>query len=147
MTRRKLLYLKVIAFTVCGVIALGYISDFLSVRICERRIARWISFDIYQGNKFFVLPPSSSYPMLFSPESLRIFKSVGGNVHAYTQTGQYFDGFPWGDVHPATFRYPFIVSVRWGYVDAPLAGEGGTRHFICVLGFIVWSHESGGWIT
>ena len=138
---KKLLLLIVV------LILLGYISDLISARICERRIARRIAFDIYKGQEFFILRPKPDDLIRLSGESLKIFQSVGAHAHAYTQGTTTFDGFPWGDVHRATIRFPFIVSVHWGYVEAPLSGEGGSQMFLCLFGIAIPLFDSGGWVT
>jgi hypothetical protein len=142
MARRKWLILKIPILLIGSIIILGYISDFISARVCERRVARWIANDILGGMDFFVIPPHAE-------ESLGIFQSIGANVHKYIQRSDRFDGFPWGEVRRAKIRYPFVVSVEWGYVSAPLAGMGCTRKFYCFFGFIFLSveDESGGWVT
>lgn len=140
-------HLKSVLLSFVVLIILGYFSDWVSARSCEKRVARWVASGIYQGRQFFILKPNPNDPSPTSNESLQIFKSVGAKACEYIQTTQEFNGFPWGDIHRAQIRYPFVVSVRWGYVAAPLSGTGGTRLFFCLFGFVIPVVDLGGWVT
>ena len=105
-SRRRLIF-KISFLAIGSLILLGYASDLLSARICERRIARRIAFDLYQGREFFVLTAKSDGLISISGESLKIFRSVGANARAYTQTTTEFDGFPFSALpHQTSFWTP-----------------------------------------
>jgi hypothetical protein len=121
-------------------ISLGYVSNVVSAPIAERQLARWIAFDVFGGQEFYVLEEKSK-------QSLPIFQKVRARVRLYHRTSKLFEGFPWGDVQQAGYRYPFVITVRWRYVTAPLAGEGSTRRFFCLFGYLIKLGDFGGWIT
>jgi hypothetical protein len=121
-------------------VLLGYISDAVSAPIAERQVARWIAFDVFAGYEFYVLEEKSK-------QSLPIFQKVGAKVRLYRRSSEVFEGFPWGEVQRATYRYPFVIAVRWGYVIAPTAGEGATRRFFCLFGYLIKTGDFGNWST
>ncbi|MBN2432432.1 MAG: hypothetical protein JXQ27_13230 [Acidobacteria bacterium] len=147
MARRFVTILIIFLLAVGGVILLGYGSALLSSGAAERHTARWIAFDILDGGHFFVLQPKPDDPSPNSVDSLRIFRSVGAKANEYRRTGAEFDGFPWGDVHRAEIRGPFVAAVRYGYVGAPLSGEGGTRTYLCLFGWVLLLDQRAGWVT
>jgi hypothetical protein len=140
-------YFRTIIFTFFAALIAGYGSDLVSLRMCERRTASWIAFDIYQGQKFFTLKPKPGDLIHLSSDSLSIFKAVGAHVQPYTYSDPQFDGFPWGDVHRAAIRMPFVVSVEYGYVEVPTSGSGGTKFFFCLFGFVIPVSDHNSWVT
>jgi len=127
-----------LAIGVLVIVAIGYLSNCVSTKACERQVARWIAKDIMNGRKFFVLPDRAS-------RSLSVFKEVGARVEVYTSTAENFNGFPWGEVGSANFRWPFVVTVKWGYVQEPLGGHGGVRRFICFFGYPLELGNASSW--
>jgi hypothetical protein len=120
--------------------AVGYLSNVLSATSCEREVARWIMQDIMKGEGFFVVPGRAQ-------RSLTAFNEVGARVEVYASKTGNFHGFPWGEVGEARFRWPFLVSVKWGYVQEPLSGEGGVRQFLCLFGYPIKLGDKPSWST
>jgi hypothetical protein len=119
-----------------GFSALGYVSSFLSIGRCESIIAQEIAADIGDRH-IFVLSRSSSYVKARVRHAGFVTQECPKNEAC----------FPWAELYAYPTPWPYTVKVTWGYVAAPLAGQGSRTTFLCWFGFVVKLSEKGRWVT
>jgi hypothetical protein len=119
-----------------AIIALGYFSSVLSVNRCEAIIAERIAADIGRRDVF-VLPGSSVYAENRLKRAGFVTRKCSKNE----------DCFSWAELCGLPTVWPYVVTVTWGYVAAPLGGEGNRTTFFCVFGFAIEVSEKGRWVT
>ena len=119
-----------------GFVVLGYISSLLSVGKCESVVGIRIAADIGQRNVF-VLPEASNYAKNRLERAGFLAKRCRENEHC----------FPWAELVGLPSVWPFTVNVTWGYVAAPLVGQGNRTTFLCFFGLVFEVSEKGRWVT
>jgi hypothetical protein len=117
-----------------GLVVLGYISTLLSIGRCESVIANRIAGDIGHRN-IFVLPGTSQYVENRLKRAGFITRRCGD------------DCFPWAELFGVPSMWPFVGTVTWGYVAAPLAGQGNRTTFLCLFGLVIELDEQSRWVT
>ena len=118
----------------------GYLSDYVSTSACEQQVARWVVQDVMRGQEFHVLPTAPR-------ESLPILQKAGGRVRLLQlKEGQLVE-FPWAEVGQAKIKYPYVVTVNWGFCHAPLSGQGGERRFLCLFSYVIRLGDRSRWVT
>jgi len=121
-------------------VAAGYLSDYVSTNACEQEVARWIVQDVMRSQEFHVLPtaPRESFPIL---------QKAGGRVRLLQPKEGPLVEFPWAEVGHAKIKYPYVVTVNWGYCHAPLSGQGGERRFLCLFSYVIRLGDRSRWVT
>ncbi len=149
--RRRWLWLAALpAIGVAGY-AGGFVSNWTSHRACERYAGRQIRMKLegprpLQGNR-------NTAPLVVfslaesSPHSPRALRDAGLVVQACQKRGSGFDCWPWGDVKEPDPVAPYVVELSWGYVAAPLAGEGIRTRMLCLFGLVIPLRNEGMWWT
>ena len=137
MMRRLAVALAVVAL----VLPLGYLSNWLTRRACERNAARHVGAGIGAvGVPIFVLPASARG----SADALR---AAGLAVQPCQSSGAGFNCWPWGEVKSARTIAPYVMAVEWGFVKAPLSGLGTENRYLCLFGLAVQISHRELWIT
>lgn len=138
-TQRKFVVAGICLVVIAGC---GYLSNMLTVRTCEQRVATWLSKDVMRGQRFNVLENDAT------PSTLAILDQVGAQYDIYDHTDGEFDGFPWCYVRRAKSGVPFIVYVEWGWQLEGTNGSGHTRRFLSLFGFsIELGDTASGWAS
>ena len=119
-----------------GLVVLGYVSSVVSIGQCESVVGARIAADIRQRNVF-VLPGTSAY-------AENRVKRAGFVTRKCSQND---DCFPWVELVGIPSGWPFMASVSWGYVAAPLSGQGNRTTFLCLFGLVIELSEKGRWVT
>ena len=119
-----------------GLVVLGYVSSVVSIGQCESVVGARIAADIGQRNVF-VLPGTSAY-------AENRVKRAGFVTRKCSQND---DCFPWVELVGIPSGWPFMASVSWGYVAAPLSGQGNRTTFLCLFGLVIELSEKGRWVT
>jgi hypothetical protein len=121
----------VLVFFIAG----GYASAWMSKGICERQVARHLAKHEMMGRPFRHLADDE--------ESARVFRSIG----IETLPGDDYHFYPWARVRDARIECPFVVSLQYAWVGAPLEGQGGHKRFVCIFGFVIEFKDEGEWVT
>lgn len=125
---------------IAALITLGYASNWISAGACEQRAAHSFATDPPVRDVFILA--DAEYP-----GSETILRRAGFRTTQCQATRENFDCFPWAGVARAQWVAPYVVSVKWGYVLAPLAGHGGHTWFLCLFGLVFELPAGGGWAT
>jgi hypothetical protein len=139
--------IRLLISVVCvpALVPAGYLSNLVTRRICERRAAQ----EVVRGIQVPGMGRSTTvYVLSESPaESAHLLEAVGLRVQPCRTKGAGFRCFPWGEVARARTVAPYVMSIKWGFVAAPLAGRGGETQYVCFFGFAIPISERGLWVT
>lgn len=123
--------LRLAALTVTAVIALGYVSNWMSVRRAEESVAHAaleaIRHTHPQASTVFVLPYGF-------PSSRPILNRAGIATRECPQTPGPFRCWPWIEVERAHWFVPYFVSVRFAFGSNRRTGTGGETLFLSLFG-------------
>lgn len=132
-----------LASAVTLLLLLGYLSSAVTRGRCERDIVGRIALET--GKTVFLLPEANDNGQLHFPGSERILRSAGFRVRHCASSQR--DCFPWAGVRTGDIRWPYIVTVEWGFVAGPLAGAGNGTRFLCIFGLAIRISEWQRWAT
>jgi hypothetical protein len=125
-------------------VPVGYLSNLVTKRACERRSAR----DAVAGIEQDGVRVPWVYVLNESPvNSASALTAVGTPVRPCKSKPSEFDCWPWVEIFPAETIRPYVVSVRSGFVAAPLAGRGTLTRYFCLFGIAVKVSEVSLWYT
>jgi len=130
-TKRLALAVSCIVVTL---VPLGYLSNWLSLKTCERQTVEWLV--VYRGMDQEIHHAPDSAQEIFRAAGVRVLP-MGPEGHSY----------PIANVDHAHIVLPFIVTVDYDSVGAPLAGDGRTRRFLCLFGYVVVIDDYMRWIA
>ena len=115
-------------FIVAGVIALGYLSSWISLHAVELKIARRVGQAQASHAMFFVRPDEDD-------ETRRaLWKEVAATVVVDDPSKHKPSQIPWGSCGKAVPWLPFLASIESYLQRTPLVGNGGTLWYFCLFG-------------
>jgi hypothetical protein len=129
--------------TALALILLGYLSAWISLPACQAHTARWL---------MSAMPPNRQFVIHRQDADARRL-AVWDQVDAYYRVrdpGPVMDGaeyLPWCRFGESRVRLPFLSSVEYGWVAAPLVGDGGNLWFLCFFGLTFKVGRSISWMT
>jgi len=129
-------------FMVVGLLALGYLSAWVSGRQCQRSTALWLQETVPHGEQF-VIPREYA-----THEYLKIWNSLRANYRVQDPPKEGWAArIPWCSFGLARPRFPFITAVDYGWVAEPQVGDGGRMWYFCLFGFTFNLGRTYDWMT
>ena len=132
---------------------LGLLSNKVSQRACEDKVARWLYRDVCESKPLYAMPdldPATCYPpQPAMADTMRIFRRIGAPVSPEDPSydPMSFATYPQPFVGVGPFRSdtPFLVRVEFTYQLDALNGLGCYRNYIAFFGLPLYHWDERGW--
>jgi hypothetical protein len=130
---KRIIIVLFICLTV--IILLGYLSAFLSLRSCEKHLARIIADETKGIGSEYVIETNT--PGIVTSENysnaVKILREAGINLRAAASLDE---PRPWITISNARIFLPFIDKVEYARMDGLLAGRGNAYFYIALFGYV-----------
>jgi hypothetical protein len=117
----------------------GHLSNAATHRACERHAAHAVATRLRGSPLVYQLGSPT-------PHGEARLREAGLTLRA-CRPGGAFDCLPWASLDEPHRIAPYLMSVGWGVMTAPLSGRGTETRYLCLFGLAIPLSERETWVS